>query len=503
MILKFHQLLEEYGEGRGKMVEGNCHFEYKNDILKFPKSGNSRSFRDMFYHICCWLYENGYDFKKDRELTNRGNFFSSKEIEDILNQGKYHKYYFKDISGNGKYLKIAGNLNQMKESLFGVLKNFGIDEKTIKFNGFEMNKKEPIATKISKWKEEVEKSEQPYEKEWNLKSPWTVEFIKELNEICDNIYYIKYNKYYISLQKEGRNYFSVNQRTNPDVRLSVPVRANGKNIPGVEKILNDNGIVTVPDMHFNWVVVIERINIGELRKKSEVFKKISNIFSDDNFKGWTSSDEDDEYLNRIIPDGVTDKKIDVIKNPFMQSICILGPSGAGKSVTIENLLEKEEHEFIVLTPSNTATNLLTQYKPSDHVYVLSNLGKEIQNAHENPDKLYTIVFDECHKYIDMINDELLQCMSIKRNNGLRFLSLDPATEDLFNFLEIKRGRHVIPDNLGFVFVSSKSEVIRENPDFFNRVDIVTLTKENRDSFTSIDYLKSQVEKEADGKFTGV
>ena len=106
----------------------------------------------------------------------------------------------------------------------------------------------------------------------------------------------------------------------------------------------------------------------------------------------------------------------------------------------------------------------------------------IVNAYSNPTQLFTAVFDECHKsnIIEMINDEILQAISIKRNNGKRFISLDDDTAELYPGTEKSpSGNILIPDNLGFIFISSNSRVISGNEDFFNRVDLVELTKESR------------------------
>jgi len=192
----------------------------------------------------------------------------------------------------------------------------------------------------------------------------------------------------------------------------------------------------------------------------------------------------------------TEETIDVLVNPFQQSICVLGESGSGKSVTIENILENEGHEFEFIIPSATTTNLLAQFSPSKSGYVPSRLGKMIIAAAQNPDKLYTAVFDEMHKssVISMINDELLQCISTKRNNGVRFISLDDDTSELYNIddLEKSRGNIILPENFGFIFISSKPKVISNNPDFFNRVDIVILKHHDEETIDSSDELLDKV-----------
>lgn len=181
------------------------------------------------------------------------------------------------------------------------------------------------------------------------------------------------------------------------------------------------------------------------------------------------------------------------KNPFRQAICVLGGSGAGKSTTIENILDEEGHEFEFIIPSASTTGLLSQFSPSKSGYVPSKLGKMILNAYENPRQLFTAVFDECHKsnVIEMINDELLQAISIKRNAGNRFISLDDDTAELYPGTEKHRGNILMPDNLGFIFISSKPDVIIHNDDFFNRIDIVQLKSYEEERLTNIEELLSK------------
>jgi hypothetical protein len=181
------------------------------------------------------------------------------------------------------------------------------------------------------------------------------------------------------------------------------------------------------------------------------------------------------------------------------AICVLGESGAGKTYRIERTLENENHISEIIIPSSSTTNLLVQYTKGE--YVLSRLGNFILKANSDKSHYYTIVFDECHKYIEMINDELLQCISTKRNDGLRFISLDPVTDKLFSELPEKNGRRLIPDNLGFIFISSKEAIIRDNSDFYNRVDIITINKSDREIDFAIEILKNKIEGRKDEEYS--
>jgi hypothetical protein len=193
-------------------------------------------------------------------------------------------------------------------------------------------------------------------------------------------------------------------------------------------------------------------------------------------------------------------------NPFRQSICVLGKSGAGKSFTIDDVLDNSEHEYEFIIPSASTTGLLSQFSPSAKDgrggYIPSRLGKLIEKAYKNKGKLYTAVFDECHKsnIIEMINDELLQAISTERNKN-RFISLDDETSDLYPSKVLdKRGNIQITDNLGFIFISSNARVISGNEDFFNRVDLVEITKDDRDLVKTIKDLDNKRVKDTDEKY---
>lgn len=185
-------------------------------------------------------------------------------------------------------------------------------------------------------------------------------------------------------------------------------------------------------------------------------------------------------------------------NPFQQAICVVGDSGAGKSVTIEKILKNEGHQYEFIIPTESTTGLLSQFSPRGSRYVRSILSEMIIEASCNPKVLYTAVFDEMHKSktIEMINDELLQSISTKRNDGVRFISLDPDTIKIFEDddgdlepgLEKIGRRLIIPKNLGFIFISSKPKVIYNNTDFFNRVDIIKLEQKDRSIKTSNELL---------------
>jgi hypothetical protein len=78
-------------------------------------------------------------------------------------------------------------------------------------------------------------------------------------------------------------------------------------------------------------------------------------------------------------------------------------------------------------------HLLFDYSPIDRKYYLTKVGEFIKKAYNDAENNYTIVIDECHKNLEIINDVLLQAISTKRNDGVRFLALNSLVEKEFDF----------------------------------------------------------------------
>jgi hypothetical protein len=186
-------------------------------------------------------------------------------------------------------------------------------------------------------------------------------------------------------------------------------------------------------------------------------------------------------------------------NPFggkekTAAICITGDSGAGKSYRVEKTLKSNNHNFIFEILDPTSTGLLTQYQSGS--YIRNNIGDFIIDAQNNPENFYTVVLDECHKdgFIDRINAELLQCLSSKRNDGLRYFQTNKVTDNLFSDLEKQNGRRIVPHNLGFILITSKPDIIHYNDDIKNRVDVAHIQLEDRNKdFTIENLLKKEEE----------
>ena len=132
-------------------------------------------------------------------------------------------------------------------------------------------------------------------------------------------------------------------------------------------------------------------------------------------------------------------------------------------------------------------------------------------AYENPGTKYTVLIDEFHKplTIKRVNDELLQAISTKRYRGTRFISSEIAEDFITKDLEEKgfdeddftyHGNIRIPNNFGFILLSSKPEVIVGNKDLYDRMDIVYLTEEDQGNVNSVDdLLNMRIHESSDKK----
>jgi hypothetical protein len=508
-------ILEGDSSLRGK-IDYLISFPYKGSEVKFE----SMSLKDISGDIFDWLYNNGYKFDGKSNNSKNRRLLNEVELENLIKTTTYGRRSFHNVAGKNLYLINSYNSHLLIAFIIEMLVDFGVEKNQITTNGFDVFK-----SKIKKF-DDIDKLSTPDE---------------DLEEI-PNVYCVRAgvaNKdanIFLEGGFVGINYdtqgFDLSVKTKQEIIELLSSRDSSKRaiqqyIQQIElfKEIQDGDIILVPDSDGTNIGEVSsdmyladgeypnRINVewlGKIEKNSSlnipktVFK-VNNFNTDDlKFTNSESDDVDDieTFSTRFgIP---TDFKAvqaqeekeakEYVKNPFRQSICVLGESGAGKSTTLENILEAEKHEFEFIIPSASTTGLLSQFSPSKSGYIKSRLGRMLVDAFNNPKKLYTAVFDECHKSntIEMINDELLQAISIKRNNERRFISLDEDTSELYKGVETHRGNIIIPDNFGFIFISSKPRIIANNTDFFNRVDLVVLKSYEEEKIQTSKELLSKV-----------
>jgi len=174
----------------------------------------------------------------------------------------------------------------------------------------------------------------------------------------------------------------------------------------------------------------------------------------------------------------------------------------GKSYRIKKTLANEGHKTLFVILDNMWQHILVDYSPIDRRYQLTKVGEFIREASLDPSNHYTIVIDECHKNLEIINDVLLQAISTKRNDGVRFFSLNTLVDKQFEFLSKDNGQRILPDNLGFVFISSKTDVIRNNDDLRNRIEFIELDDLDRGSDNhTLQYLLGKIKTGAASDYT--
>ena len=191
-----------------------------------------------------------------------------------------------------------------------------------------------------------------------------------------------------------------------------------------------------------------------------------------------------------------------IHNKLAQAICVIGDSGVGKTYRVNKTLEGEGHKALFIIIDNMWQHILFDYSPIDRKYSLTKIGEFIKKAFHDVENNYTIVIDECHKNLEIINDVLLQAISTKRNDGVRFLALNSLVDNEFDFLPAINGNRSLPSNLGFLFISSKSDIIEGNDDLKNRIEIIELTEgDQANKDYTIEYLLSKIKKEEQSEYT--
>ena len=257
------------------------------------------------------------------------------------------------------------------------------------------------------------------------------------------------------------------------------------NINGKDKFILYNDI-SVGKILPNILKMLKNFGINEHTIKTSGFttSRIKKFGED-------IPDLDEDDLTPIEEEPVN--KIKVYKqNPFRQSLCVVGDPGAGKSQTMLNILENEGHKTLLFIPTELSTSMVVQY--SEGRLRLNRLGSFIIRAYEQPDTLFTVLIDEFHKpmTIKRVNDELLQAISTSRYSGNRFLTLEVAEElmeEKLKSLGLNEDDYLyhsnirIPDNLGFVLLTSKPSVIVDNKDIYDRVNIAEIRRDYYDEMT--------------------
>ena len=468
-------------------------FIYEGNLVEFKNT----NLKNLYTSSLDWLNKNGYTFKGEVHSTFNRRIHSIDEVRKMI--GVYQMSHFYNIDNSGKYILYNDiSINKILPNILNMLKNFGIGESTIKTEGFEtysrikkfgeiendLESKDFIETKSKKMTFLVACQfvlKQNDNRPMNAKEIWeeiNKQNLKKTNGLTPwdtvNAKMILSSINTTAKGKKKNSIFQIIEGTKPYKFILL-------NPDNIQDVPDEDEIQDVPDVDMNYMEIESEDGIKPFTRmfpsnfkasQAQEERPMQDIKKFKKFKAIQAQEEREDFFNYS-------------KNPFSQAMCVLGESGAGKSTTIDNILKKSGHVYQYIIPSASTTGLLSQFSTSvgsSGGYVASRLGQMIEKAYNNKDVNYTAVFDECHKtsIIEMINDELLQAISKNRNKGVRFISLDDDTRKLYpSAKEDSRGNVLIPDNFGFIFISSNVRVISGNPDFFNRVDLIELTVEDR------------------------
>ena len=199
--------------------------------------------------------------------------------------------------------------------------------------------------------------------------------------------------------------------------------------------------------------------------------------------------------------------IPAVRNPFggeskesgdlfnSSALFVVGESGSGKSTRILKVLRQNGHKIILIgAESASSPNLLFDYNQSEG-YIPSDIGEFIISSKKDPKNFYTIVFDECHEYIDEIKRSILHAISTKRGEK-RFFGVKKSDRHFFEDLETyETTSKIVPDNVGFIFISSKPDVFEYHADFMGRVDKVEVKREDPYPYPDLKYIQSKIDRQ--------
>lgn len=441
----------------------------------------------LYIDICNWLHKNGYKFEGDIHNAFIRKAFTKKEAEKVLSKNYSGNPFFQiffNVENSDIYLYRGGNIDKIYPNILKMLKNFGIDEKTIKTKGFEkfQDKSQLKIKKFGEIDQDIDETDVD-----SRDSDEKMTFAKAA-QIC--------------LQDNGNEAMTAQEIWNeisdkveyytktPVASLSTILGKNSENSKYSKK--NKKSIFRIVSDNPSKYILINPDEVQDVPDEEEFISPEEQPIT--------------TTAKSTLPDANSEERV---KNPFRESICILGDPGVGKSVTAINVISEDtDHKFYLCIPTDLSTSMLVQFVRGE--LVLNKISKMIISAYKNPKIKYTVLIDEFHKplTIKRVNDELLQAISLKRYKERRFISseiaesfIEPELKDLF--LDEKdftyHGNIEIPSNFGFVFLSSKPNVIVDNEDLYDRMNIIYLRKEDISRINSIDDLLNKSIKKSEDK----
>ena len=297
-MLKYTEFINEASRGKKGSQKFSVTFTFdgKEVIL------SSTTLRDIFCKVVDWLYDKGFSFDDI--------IISKSEMYDILNKTSYSKNHFHDINNTGKIIQIHNNADlpiYLKSRINDFLGSFGI--KDTNFQGFDS-----------------------YKKTTNIE-----EVITEKN--------ITFVKAAQMVLRDNKNIPMTSKEIWDDiVEFELPIKTLGKtpiSTLNAQLLMYCGGDSTKISKSYK-TKLFEIVGENPMKFKLLNPDEIQDVpdIEDVDYK---SSDKSEKVIYSI--------------NPFRQAICVIGESGAGKSYTIEDILEKENHDFQFIIPTAATTGL--------------------------------------------------------------------------------------------------------------------------------------------------
>lgn len=418
----------------------NVVFDFNDETFEF----SSDSKKELYSKVVDWLYKSGYEFKSSniqRQLLDKSKVDSLVDTTN-MRYDKFHK-----VLGSDKY--VITNFIKEYQDLISMLNDFGA-------KGITFNKSKKTDSEHSE-KYTFSKAAQIILKE-NGNKPMTS------NEIWVEI--------------SRRNMVQTSGST-PATTLNAQMLAYSDNSQIKRKFKTK--LFNIVDKNPAKFILINPEEIQDVPEE-----EIQDV----------PDEEIESSLN-----------IPAVRNPFggeskeagddfdSSALFVVGESGSGKSTRILKVLRQNNHKLILIgAESAPSPNLLFDYDQSEG-YILSDIAEFIISAKKDPKSFYTIIFDECHEYIDEIKRSILHAISTKRGEK-RFFGVKKSVRQFFDDLETyETTSKIVPDNVGFIFISSKPDVFEYHADFMGRVDKVEVKREDPYPYPDLKYIQSKIDRQ--------
>lgn len=506
-------------------------FKYKGEDVKIKSENSVEGLKD----ICNWLHDNGYKFEGTLHSSGGRQIMS---IDDIKNE-KIPMSRVYNIKGSGKFIGTTtiGNVGVRLRNIVLMLENFGIDSSTIKTEGFESTPRVKTDDDLNNDLETEEIETEDSEELTPMRSLMLQDFWNKFKSEIDKV-----SNSYLRVTARGVHYFAAASGigavhftcvvSSRYVRVEIYFNRNREQ----NKQLFDYFLSKKEEIENSFGDNLEFERMDYAKASRIKYQISSNVYDKNNWENITNflktnfikfetifqpifdeiisnpsilnkSNVSQSFTEDETKSEKENTKLPAVRNPFggeskeagdefnSSALFVVGLSGSGKSTRILSLLRENGHKLILIGAENAPSpNLLLDYDHNEG-YVPSDIGEFIISSKNDPTHFYTIVFDECHEYIDEIKRSILHAISTKRGEK-RFFGVRKSVRGFFEDLETyETTSKIVPDNVGFIFISSKPDVFEYHADFMGRVDKVEVKREDPYPYPDLKYIQSKIDRQ--------